>query len=372
MGWIPVLTLPNVDVQCGAEGKYAAIVRYHDKRLATLRHQHPKFRRFLNGFRDAFGRIERPSVLILREDKYETYRNSEALCAFRDLLAISTIPYARAWVLKHGSRHSTSDPVYSNVFGFYPWMIDIHYDGMIANTPAQIASDETTKFSGRLSPEIGYYIVNQADEPLLKALIERWEKRFDSPSPTWSERALFRSLSTAYYAAQTPFHTAGTEYDSGRLVGLWVSAFEILAHKGPGNTANKAEVLKVLCPATAASRDARKTVYSRLNQARSNFLHGDDVSGHQPGRLMHFGSVLYRLMLTEFLGLHRARTIPSGPRTKEWAEKVGKEIAAELEFEGFQDQYEKALAAYLNPPPDPRANHRRIMRTRNDNPRKGI
>jgi len=233
VSWIPVVTLPNVDVKLPVQGRYAAIVSYHDKRLGTLRRQHPSFRRFLNGFRDAFGRLQRPSVLMLAEEKYDTYRQSEAIGAFRDVLALSVVPYARAWVLSHS--RTSLDPLYSNAFGFYPWMIDNRYEGMIASTPAMMAWDESDRFSGRIiSPEIGYYTVTTADEPLLKALIERWQVRFGSMNPKWPDRALFRSLNQAFHAAQTHFHTAGTPYDAGRLVALWVSAFEILAHRAPG------------------------------------------------------------------------------------------------------------------------------------------
>lgn len=361
MSWIPVVVLPNVDIQVRAEGRYAAIVRYQDKRLGALRRQHPNLRRFLNRFRDAFGRVHRPSVLIISEEKYETYRQSEAIAAFRDLLSASVVPYARAWVLLHG--RSSFDPLFSNAFAFYPWMIDNRFEGMIASTPAMMAWDESDHFSGRLSPEIGYYRVAEADEPLLKALIERWEARFDSPNPRWSERALFRSLNQAFHASQTQFHTAGTPYDAGRLVGLWVSAFEILAHKGTGSS-NMSEVLKVLCAPSVKKAAIRRTVYDRLNRARNNYLHGDDVSTLQPERLMHFGCALYRLMLTEFLGLKRQLADIPGPRNRTWARKVGREMAMQMEFDRYQKRYDEAIDMFLKPAPDARPGHRRTIRPR--------
>lgn len=347
MSWFPVVTLPNVDIRVAVAGQHIAIVPYRDKRLGTLRREHPKLRRFLNGFRDAFNRIHRPSVLIVHQDKYDAYRQSEAIAAFRDLLALSVVPYSRAWVLKH--RRTNQEPVYSNAFDFYPWMIDRHYDDLIASTPAMLASDETIKFSGRISPEIGYYAVMEVDDPLLQALIKRWEVRFDSPNPKWPDRALFRSLNQAFYAAQTPFHTAGTPYDSGRLVGLWVSAFEILAHQGTGASSNMKEVLRVLCGPKTKKPAIRRTVYDRLNRARNNYLHGDDVSTQQPDRLMHFAAVLYRLMLTEFLGLHRELAPFPARKTKRWADHIGKDFALQWAFEDYQERYEKALDTFLNP-----------------------
>ena len=121
-------------------------------------------------------------------------------------------------------------------------------------------------------------------------------------------------------------------------------------------------VLKVLCPPTVKTKTIRKTVYDRLNRARSNFLHGDDITTLKPDRLMHFGAILYRLMLTEFLGLHRKLAIIPGRGTKPWAERMGKEMAEQRDYESYQDRYEEALATFLKPRPDPRANHRRVTR----------
>jgi len=48
-----------------------------------------------------------------------------------------------------------------------------------------------------------------------------------------------------------------------------------------------------------------------MNRARNNFLHGDNTEALKPDRLNHFGAVLSRLILTEFLGLYRKlATIP--------------------------------------------------------------
>ena len=36
MSWIPIIALPNIDVRCPVEGRYAAIMGYHDERVAAL------------------------------------------------------------------------------------------------------------------------------------------------------------------------------------------------------------------------------------------------------------------------------------------------------------------------------------------------
>ena len=358
VSWVPIVVLPNVNVQARVEGRYAAIVGYHDKRLARLRGQYPAFKRFLSRFRDAFGRIQRPSVLLLKQDGLDIYAQSEAVAAFRDLLSICVVPYNRAWVLKHSQ--SSHDPAFANSFAFFPWMIDRHYDGLIASSPALLGTDDTEKFVGRISPEISYGTVTDLDEPLLKTLIEHWEVRFGDDTPTRSDRALFRSLNMAFNASQTPFDTVGTPYDGGRLVGLWVSAFEILSHPGQGGSANVATVLRVLNRSKPKSAAARKTVYDRLNRVRNNYLHGDDIDpapNLSANRLSNYGGVLYRLMLSEFLGL--IRRIPNVPRRKGWEKRLGVEIAKQIEFNRHQERYEDALDTFLNPQPRRGVTHRR-------------
>lgn len=348
LSWVPIIALPNVNVQFRVEGRYAAIVGYRDRRLARLRGKHPQLKRFLNRFRDTFNQVQRPSVLLLHEEKLDIYRESEAVAAFRDLLSICCVPYARAMVLKAGRSHL--DAKFSNAFAFYPWMIGRDNESLIATTPALGGFGDTASFNGRTNPEIGYSTIQDLDEPMLKTLIERWEIRFGTKNPDWADRALFRSLNMAYYAAQTPFDAAGTPYDDGRLVGLWVSAYEILVHGGPSSRgANETEVKRLLSKTKAASSDTRVKVCRAVYGARHDYLHGNPIkAGTRPDILNHYASVLYRLMLTEFLGLHRQ--IPDIPGSgKRWAKKFGKAIAIHMDFMQHQERYEDALDTFINP-----------------------
>lgn len=77
---------------------------------------------------------------------------------------------------------------------------------------------------------------------------------------------------------------------------------------------------------------------------------------------MHYGAVLYRLMLTEFLPLHRELAPFPKRKTKRYTERIGKDFAAQWAFEDYQDRYEDALDTYLNPPRAPRAGHTRTLR----------
>lgn len=348
VSWIPIIVLPNVDVKFRVEGRYAAIVGYYDKRLARLRGKHPAFKRFLSRFRDTFNHVQRPSVLLLHKDKVDVYRESEAVAAFRDLLAICCVPYARAMVLKVGRSHI--DTKFSNAFAFFPWMIGRDNESLVATTPALGGFGDNASFTGRTSPEIGYGTVRDLDEPLLKTLIDRWEIRFGAKDAVWPDRALFRSLNMAYHASQTPFDAAGTPYDVGRLIGLWVSAYEILVHGGPnGKQANETAVKQLLTKTNATSSETRTKVCRALYDARHDYLHGNPIkAGTSPDILSHYGSVLYRLALTEFLELHHR--IPHIPgRGKRWARRAGKEIAVHIDFNRHQERYEDALDTFIHP-----------------------
>jgi hypothetical protein len=348
MDWVPVITLPNVDVTCRVEGKNAAIVGYRDRRLSQLRSKYPALKRFLSRFRDSFNKVRRPSVLLLRAGTLETYFDSEAVAALRDLLSVSCVPYARAMVLKAGQSHL--DAKFSNAFAFYPWMIGRDNESLVANTPALAGLNDSESCSGRTNPEIGYSTVTDLDEPLLKTLIERWEVRFGTKNPAWEDRALFRSLNMAFYAAQTPFNAAGTSYDDGRLVGLWVSAYEILAHGGSNvQGANETRVKRLLTKTKAESSGTREKVCRAVYSARHDYLHGNPIKADsRPDILNHYASVLYRLLLTEFLGLHHQIPNIAGSG-KLWARKVGKEIAIYHDFIKHQEQYEDALDTFVNP-----------------------
>jgi hypothetical protein len=167
LSWVPIISLPNVDVKYRVEGRYAAIVGYYDKRLARLRGKHPALKRFLSRFRDSFNQVQRSSVLLLHEEKIDTYRQSEAVAAFRDLLAISVVPYVRAMVLKAG--RSFLDPKFSNAFAFYPWMVGRDYDGLVATTPALSGFDDAESFNGCTSPEIPHSTVQDLDRSRLRS-----------------------------------------------------------------------------------------------------------------------------------------------------------------------------------------------------------
>lgn len=358
MSWQPIVVLPNITTRCAIEGTSVALVSAVDERVANLRTRHATLDRFLDNFHDAFRRPQEVSVLLLRTQASETYRSAGAISGFRDLVAMSVIPCNRASLLWYG--RTVHSPLFSNSFSFYPWMLDRNAEDLIAMTPAMLALDEVAEFSGQVSPEISTQVLDSLDEPLLQELIRRWEIRYSGAHVEWSNAALFRSLNMAFHAAQTPFITAGTTFDTGRLVALWVSAFEILAHPGPEGRSDKFQVWGVLAGRVSAETfrgqrgqrpwvtTLREAVYEHMYNARNAYLHGNQVEDgglvlpNAAADLSMYAAVLYRLMLTEFLELvPRWDDIPS--HGQGFTDAMSSAVVRHAELDGPIRQCERAL-----------------------------
>ena len=72
----------------------------------------------------------------------------------------------------------------------------------------------------------------EIDQPLLGAIPARWKHCFVDGDDSVVDRRLFRALEMARAASKMPGGSDATDYDVGRAVAMWVSAFEILAHDG--------------------------------------------------------------------------------------------------------------------------------------------
>jgi hypothetical protein len=103
-----------------------------------------------------------------------------------------------------------------------------------------------------------------------------------------------RSLNMAYQASLLPAGTDATFYDVGRVVSLWVSAFEILVHPGGSGQANRNRVFEMiertpwaevessqLVHDTGGKSMVKRTLaswlYKVLYECRNDFLHGNPV-----------------------------------------------------------------------------------------------
>jgi hypothetical protein len=194
----------------------------------------------------------------------------------------------------------------------------------------------------------------------------RFKRRFTTEKPEWSDMALFRSLNTANAAAQLPSHGDSTHYDAGRAISLWVSAFEILAHPEEGHSGllKVYELLEKASWHLTACREARHpcmapaharkprilacAIYSRMNRARNDYLHGNKVSDVQlvimPSQrfLLDYAPVLYRMALTAFLDLRFTENEPDHSNKNAYLDWEGRKF----EYEKYQRDMESALATF--------------------------
>jgi hypothetical protein len=225
--WTPVAVLPNLHARHAVEGEFVAFAPIQDARVQAYCGTRPKFADFISRFTDAFEKPLQPLIYIVRNDAIPKLTNNSALMAFRDLVAACAVTRARTLNFVYPNRFGAS---YSNYFWLHPWMQNDTNDHLTAHTPALLAFHVVEKFHGQSSPELSEMELDEIDEPLFKEMMRRWARHYLGKRQRWQDRALFRSLNMAFHASQIPAGVGPTMYDLGRIIALWVSAFEILAH----------------------------------------------------------------------------------------------------------------------------------------------
>jgi hypothetical protein len=358
-----MFALPSIWMAEPAETEHLALVYAEDSRVKALAATHANFGAFLNQFATEFGDKLSPSLLIWDDAGPQAYRNTEALAAFRDALAFAVIPYAWAHSLRFGHANKLG---YSNWFSIYPWMTGADDQYVVMRNSGMFGLHETKLLCAQSHPGLYQEVVrpNDIDKTLHRELIARWKRRFTAEPPDWNDIKLFRSLTMASAAASLPSHGDFTPYDAGRMIALWVSAFEILAHPGTGKvgylqvyellekakwnlSACKEEKYEVRVPVDRRkSRILSCWIYCKLNAARNNYLHGNAVTDddltikESKRRLLDYAPVLYRMALTGFLDLHLTEQAPPTADTKAYEAYEGRMF----EFQKSQGNMEAALS----------------------------
>ena len=342
--WEPVALLPNISGGMPLDGGVIAIVPRGDVRVDEICKTTPRLADMLSRFTNAFGVSHSPSVLIVRSD-VTTKLSSEAYMSFRDVAAISVIPYSRALNTVHNNSNRIA---YANTFWIYPWTLNRTGDSIVLSTPALTAFHAVEVFKGQSSPELSIMEIRDLDEALFCALVKRWKQSYLGSRRIWRNRALFRSLNMAVQAASLPAGVGTTIFDLGRSVSLWVSAFEILSHprtsqanlgtvtallervdyiekackvrrysQFSGTRMRRAARAKVGRTAVARPRTILPCwVYGKLYEARNDFLHGNPIGKKAltprsgSNGLFWLSPLLYRLALTAFLDLKIRRDLP--------------------------------------------------------------
>ena len=294
-----------------------------------------------------------------------------AIASFRDAIAISAVSAARAQELLHPRGHRA---LFGDSFAFYPWMVDRHDEHLIGTTAAMLGVHDVSAFRGQSAPELFRTPLDTSDldAPLLDALLSRWRRRHLSANPEWADIALMRSLNMAYHASLLPASSDTTFYDVGRLISLWVSAFEILVHPGGNGIANRDRVFALLertpwqrsaCAdaiyetggKTRVGRTLASWLYQALNDRRNDFLHGNPIGRDAlvlpvSGRnLFEYAAPLYRMALTSFLELSLDEPLPDASRPR----ALGEAIARRMTFLDLQLSVEDALLTAVRSPEEP-------------------
>jgi hypothetical protein len=186
--WAPVVALPNLDVRGVIECQHAAIVASSDDRVLKLCDAHPELTTFISKFVSQFREQVFPALLLLRSDAPASYRTAEAVCAFRDVFALSVVPYARASRIRfRRSEHLA----FTNIFQFHPWMLTANYQAIAAHTPGYRDVNLLSGFEGQSFPEQPQTTImgRDIDLPLARRLLERWSARFSTEEAPWRDRA---------------------------------------------------------------------------------------------------------------------------------------------------------------------------------------
>jgi len=283
--------MPNLTLKESIEASHAALVNSDDERLRSIARRRPAVETFLSAFRDEFGTQVSPTIAMVREDAPPGVRTVTALGGFRDAVCVSAI------VAGHGlGRKSKSGGIiHSDAFDVYPWFPSPRLEGRIgAITPALVGIHDVERLRPQPAPALGRRSLSkwEIDQPLLGAMLARWKHCFVDGEDSVEDRRLFRALEMARAASKMPGGSDATEYDAGRAVALWVSAFEILAHDG--NRTDFRRVLSLLgrvqCLKPSLKVQDRQVkirkgeapiqtnlagvICERLYRARNDFLHG--------------------------------------------------------------------------------------------------
>lgn len=300
--WIFIYALPNLIINEPFETEYLAIVPFNDKRLRAIRNNIPSVKKLLTNFKTVTGKKVRPSVLIWRKDAPESIKQNEAVVAFRNSLAISSLLYSCSVTV---NADNVFGLIFSDHFDFSPATIGKDGSFHISSPALEAYGPKLEKFYGSTYSHLDYHEIHKAelDKFLTEKILKKWNERFISPAEdTWDTRLLFRSLEIAYQAMVTPFRNNSSLYEHGTYLSLWVSAFEILVHKKPGDSVGSKRVREFLGtykwgPPKLDDRryivfkdksgtkifrgNLVQKLYMDLHNTRCKFLHGNQVKVSQ-------------------------------------------------------------------------------------------
>jgi len=169
--WIFISVFHNLSISNRIESKYVVITPHDDPLTQAIRDRSPAFSQFVDNFKDQFGRHFSPSLFFLHKS---VKPDLEAVIAFRNLLAISSIVESWERFIRHGTQLDYYK--FSNYFELYPYSLSKDEKDLIASTPSILGLDEPSEFQGQCSPEIAtsHSTSRLYDPTLFEALSKQW------------------------------------------------------------------------------------------------------------------------------------------------------------------------------------------------------
>ncbi|MCL4196999.1 MAG: hypothetical protein KJZ69_05860 [Phycisphaerales bacterium] len=327
-----------------------------DPRFQRIRDSSPLLERLASQITTPFGSRVEPSAILVDGKAHPRAYTSDALFAFRNCIALSTLIHDWRLTLQRWSLHH---PLYSDVFDVYPVVPARNGKGYLTDTPAVLDySPADCEFQGQCNPLLRSpaELRSIPTERLLSRLGDAFRRRFVRGRRSRLDRQLFNSLQLAFEAMRVPHAHMGNQYDNGVRLALWVSAIETLVHPdGPHvdmryvvNELNSTRQLhpqltRHSCRVVQGSRPSLKCtiagkLYHRLYSARCRFLHGEPISSHSTkaeSQLLAVAPILFRLVLLH----HLDRCDSAGTKKRD------------VEFDFEQREYDEALlAAWVGSP----------------------
>ena len=327
--WCIFFILPNLNppVPSPFVSDYLCLCSATDPRLSMVADSPADntTRRMLAQYRNWFQKPYSPGCLLVRHDAPGPLLAADALRAFRNVCAISTITHTMALALAGKGQWR---PLYSDFFLFSSFVAA--KNGWIQNLDGPVGGmdDDVEHFAGQCSSQIGLPdgFSLDVDPVLLKRLLRAWEENYLEQPAQQPWLRLFRSLEVGFQAGRFPSDGLSSINDIGTRIGLWVSACEVLLRSDTDNIDKWLVQQAIGAVELSNPRLTRKRfsiqhrgrsykvalparIYDDMYRARNLFLHGNPVEqldlrlgrSTKRARLVDLALVVYNLALRAVL-----------------------------------------------------------------------
>lgn len=315
-----MMTISSVDFLDYVAIKDLMLLGSSDKRYQDLKKQNPVLKQYLDSFRTPFGKKVNPSIIV--RDECLGKVDASHLCAFRNAIAIAGVVGSRVYLCIR-----ERIPVFfcTDLFDFHPVSVSSDGTDLITRTAFENSAwCSVNDFTGQTTSAVIYpeNIQPVFDTKLMFALLDVIEKKARTIDEKSFKTRIIRSMEMAYYAMRSPFVTLGERSDFGVQMGLWITAFEILAnpHIARVGFSHVSAMIKAVPWRDKKLRDkgrvsvgakkGEKTtlpvqIYGRLYQTRNDYMHGNalrkgryELHGRKGwGNLFFQAPALYRCVL---------------------------------------------------------------------------